>query len=84
MGTPQHPVTLTPEQVVELGEKLADLRHNVNNYLSLIVATAELLRRKPETPERFLDSLADPPQKIAAEVKSFSDALEKALQLTHS
>ncbi len=84
MGAPLHPITLTPEQVAELGDKLADLRHNVNNYLSLIVATAELLRRKAETPERFLDSLADPLQKIAAEVKSFSDALEKALQLTHS
>jgi hypothetical protein len=82
MGAPNHPVTLTPEQIVELNQKLADMRHNVNNHLSLIVAAAELIRRKPEAATRFLGSLADPPEKITAELKAFSAQLEKALQIT--
>ena len=82
MGVPNHPVTLTPEQILELARKLADLRHNVNNHLSLIVAATELMRRRPEAAARFVECLADPPNKIAAEVKAFSDQLEKALQIT--
>ena len=37
MGMPQTPVTLTPEQVAELNEKLATTRHDINNNLSLIM-----------------------------------------------
>ena len=79
MQLPQHPVTLTPEQIQELNARLSTLRHNVNNNLSLIVAATELLRRKPEMAARFLGSLQDPPQRITEEVKRFSDELEKVL-----
>jgi hypothetical protein len=82
MGLPNHPVTLTPEQIAELNGKLADLRHNVNNYLALIIAATELIRRRPETAPRLVASLDDPPQRITAEVKGFSDQLEKALEIT--
>jgi len=79
MAAPNHSVTLTPEQVAELREKLADVRHNVNNYLALIVAGTELMRRKPESAARFLDSFSEPPQKIADEIQSFSKYLEEKL-----
>jgi hypothetical protein len=82
MGAPNHPVTLTPEKIAEFSQKLADMRHNVNNHLSLIVAAAELIRRKPETATRFLASLADPPEKITAELKAFSAQFEQALHIT--
>ncbi len=82
MGIPNHPVTLTPEEITELNVKLADMRHNVNNYLSLMVAAVELMRRKPDLALRFVDALAEPPQKITDEVKRFSNELEKVLQIT--
>ena len=79
MAAPIQQVTLTPAQVEDLRAKLADLRHNVANQLSLIVAATELMQRRPESAARFVDSLAGPPRKITEEVKQFSDALEKAL-----
>lgn len=82
MPVPDQPITLTPAQIEALSEKLAALRHNVNNYLSLIVAATEVMRRRPEMAVRFLDSLDGPPQKITEEVRGFSDELEKALGIT--
>ena len=55
MRTPTEPVTLSVEQICELNRKLADLRHDVNNKLSLIAASVELIRRRPEIAERLLD-----------------------------
>jgi RNA polymerase sigma factor (sigma-70 family) len=54
MSLPTEPVTLGVEQIGELNRKLADLRHDINNYASLILASAELLRRRPETAERMM------------------------------
>lgn len=81
MPPPTEPVTLTVEQIDELNKKLADLRHDINNYVSLILASAELLRRRPETAERMLASLAEQPPKIIGAVRMFSDELEKALHI---
>jgi len=82
MSLPTEPVTLSIEQIGELNQKLADLRHDVNNYVSLILASAELLRRKPETAERMLASLNEQPPKILAVVRQFSNDLEAALRIT--
>lgn len=73
------PIHLTPAEIEELNQKLSTFRHNVNNYLSLIVASVELIRRKPEMVGRLIDSLADQPGKITAEMKIFSDEFEKTL-----
>jgi hypothetical protein len=81
MSAQSHSISLSPEQVKALAVKLADLRHNVNNQLSLIVAATELMRRRPEAAARFVDSLADQPGKIAREIKAFSDDLERVLQV---
>ena len=82
MPLPDQSVTLTPGQIADLNEKLSELRHNVNNHLSLIVASAELVRRKPELAERFLDALFDQPEKISLEIRAFSDTVEQALGIT--
>ncbi|HUA67613.1 MAG TPA: hypothetical protein VMA13_03615 [Candidatus Saccharimonadales bacterium] len=82
MPLPTEPVTLNVKQIGELNQKLADLRHDINNYASLILASAELLRRKPETAERMLASLGEQPPKIIAAVKRFSGDLEAALHIT--
>ena len=82
MAEPQVPVTLTPSQVDELATRLADLRHNINNHLSLVIAAVELIRRKPDIIERMTDRIAEQPEKILTEIKSFSDLLEGRLNIT--
>ncbi len=82
MGMPQNPVTLTPEQVAELNEKLATTRHDINNNLSLIVAAVELIRRKPELTPRMVESISQQPDKIIAQMRAFSAEFEQTLGIT--
>jgi hypothetical protein len=79
MDAPKNPVTLTADQVAVLRRKLADMRHNVNNALSLVTAVVEVGQRKPEMTPRLLSSLSEQPQKIADEVRTFSNEFEAAL-----
>ena len=82
MGLPRQTVPLSPEQVVDLDRKFADLRHNVNNHLALMVASLELIRRKPEMIDRMVNNLTEQPQKILEEIKHFSEEFEKSLRIT--
>jgi hypothetical protein len=82
MGLPDHPVTLSPSEINEIEKSLADLRHNVNNHVALIMASVELMRRRPEVSRRTLDSVASIPAKITDQLRAFSAKLEKALQIT--
>ena len=84
MTLPTEPVTLSVEQIRELNQKLADLRHDVNNHLSLIVSTLELIRCRPEGTERFLNMMAAQPRKISGAISLFSGALESALKIQRS
>jgi len=81
MPPPQEPVTLAPEQIRELERRLSDLRHNINNHLSLIVAALELIRRKPETAARMIETIAEQPPKVLGELMVFSDLLESTLHI---
>lgn len=82
MATPQTPVTLTPEQVAELNEKLGTMRHDINNNLSLIVAAVELIRRKPELATRMVDNISQQPDKIIAQMRTFTAEFEKTFSIT--
>ncbi len=82
MAAPKEPVTLTPEQVEHLRVRLSDLRHNVNNHLSLMVAATELSRRKPESAGRFVDSISGSQEKIGQEVKALAAELEQVLGIS--
>lgn len=79
MSTSNDAVTLTREQVEELNRSLSHLRHNVNNHLSLIVAAAELVRRKPDMAARMMANLVEQPQKIVEEIRRFSDDFNRVL-----
>jgi hypothetical protein len=81
MPLPTEPVTLSVEQIGELNRKLAELRHDVNNHVSVILASAELLRHRPETAERMLVALAEQPQKIIVAIAQFSRDLEAAFHI---
>jgi hypothetical protein len=74
-----HTITLGPEQVEELNRKLANMRHNVNNYLALITAAAEIVLRKPESAPRLMTNLLEHPHKVTQEIRAFSDEFEKIL-----
>ena len=82
MLLPNCPVTLNVEQIGELNNKLATLRHDVNNNLALIIAAVEIIRRKPEAAERMWSGLTDKPHCIAESIAQFSRELEKALNIT--
>jgi len=82
MPLPSEPVTLNAEQIAELSKKLASMRHDVNNNLSLIMAAVEILRRRPEAAARMLDSLAEQPHKIGKSIAEFSSELETTLRVT--
>jgi hypothetical protein len=82
MGLPEKPVALSPEQIAELNRKLSMARHNINNYLALIVAAAELIRRKPEMTQRLVESILQQPERIISEVRAFSNDFEVTLEIT--
>jgi hypothetical protein len=60
------------------------LRHDLNNSLSLIAATAELIRRRPATTEHMWNTLHEQPRKITEAMAQFSRDLEAALHITRS
>ena len=82
MGLPTKPLELSVAQIEELNRKLSELRHDVNNHLSLIMAANELIRYKPEMIERMTATLTEQPPKITAAISKFSAAFETALGIT--
>jgi len=82
MGLPNQPVTLTVAQLDELNRKLANMRHDINNNLSLIVAAVELIRHKPQMTERMMTTLGEQPAKITDALGKFSAEFERALGIT--
>ena len=83
MGETEKVVTLNAEQVAELDRQLSEMRHQVNNYLTLITAATEIMGRKPDTAARMMESILQQPVKINREIRRFSDAFEKSLGIHH-
>ena len=79
---PTQPVTLTVEQVAELNRKLSNMRHDINNQLSAIMAAVELIRYKPDAQARMMTTLGEQPMKISATLGKFSAEFEQALGIT--
>lgn len=84
MALPTQPVTLTVEEIKELNSKLSTFRHDVNNNLLLIMASAELARLKPETAAQMMNTLLDQPQKITDIMAKFSVEFERALRISRA
>ena len=77
MTLPTQPVTLTVEQIGELNRELSNMRHDINNHLSLVLAATELIRAKPHMAERMTATLVEQPPKITAALTNFSAEFEK-------
>lgn len=82
MAIPKDPVALSPQQLEELNQKLAKMRHDINNHLSLVVFAIEVLRSKPEMLERMTATLSDQPAKISTDIAKFSADFEQILGIT--
>ena len=84
MALPSQPVTLSVEQLDELNRKLSNMRHDVNNHLSLIMAAVELIRTKPHMADRMMTTLVEQPPKITQALSQFSADFESVLGITRS
>jgi hypothetical protein len=82
MALPTQPVALSVEQIGELNQKLTNLRHDLNNSLSLIAATAELIRRRPATTDHMWKTLHEQPRKITDAMAQFSREMDALLHIT--
>ncbi len=78
MVLPEQPVTLTVEQIAALNQELANMRHDINNNLSLVMAAVELIRAKPHMTERMTGTLIEQPPKITNAMLKFSEEFEKS------
>jgi len=90
VNLPGAPVTLGVHQIEELYQHLSELRHDINNDLSKIVGTAELIKLElgrfaPEAAKPMPKSLGriplllEQPKHIAQKLEDFSRLLEGAL-----
>ncbi len=84
MGMPDKAVELSPSRVAELIERLAEMRHNVNNSLALLVAAGELAQRKTDLGGRFAETISAQPERIAKEIRAFSKTFEQAMGVDRS
>jgi len=82
MPLPSQPISLSAEQVEDLSRKLSNMRHDINNQLSLIMAAVELIRYKPQMSERMMVTLSEQPPKIAAALVKFTAEFDQALSIT--
>lgn len=84
MTLPTEPVTLTVEQIATLNRELANMRHDINNHLSLIMAATELIRHKPQTVERMTETLNEQPRRVADAMTKFSGEFEQVFGITRA
>jgi signal transduction histidine kinase len=82
MAVPNSPAALSAAQLTELNEKLAHMRHEINNQLAMVVAALELMRFRPEMREKMLATISQQPPTIMAEVAKFSAEFEQAFGIT--
>lgn len=81
MGSAYQSIQLTADEIRMLNRQLAKMRHDVNNDLSLLVAAAEMLHRKPELAEKYMQTLLNQPEKISDKIDGFSQLFEAALSI---
>lgn len=82
MGLPTKPVTLDAAQIKDLSQNLSNMRHDINNCLSLILAGVELARHNPEMVKQMIETLSQQPRKISDHMSKFSVEFEKTLGIS--
>ena len=82
MALPTQSVTLSPDQIGVLNQKVATLRHDINNQVGLIIAAIEIMQVKPELFEKMTESMMQQPPKITDTLQQFSLDFEKTFGIT--
>lgn len=82
MGLLGKPVTLSDEQIGDLNRKLSEMRHDINNCLSVMTMAAELTRLKPETADNMMSRLLEQMPRIKGQVETFSARFEQVFGIT--
>ncbi len=80
--TPEQPVTLSPAEIAEFNQTLRDMRHEINGVLAVMVASAEMIRLRPEGAQERLSVLLGQPTKISELLAKFSAEFEKRLNIS--
>jgi hypothetical protein len=84
MRLPDQPLTLSSEQIGDLNRQLSKMRHDINNYLAVMIPAAEIARCKPETTERMMKALLEQAPKITEALKAFSAEFERIFGIARS
>ncbi len=63
---------------------LSDCRHNVNNYVSLIMSAMELAQLKPDSSSKMMKTAVDQSKKVTEEIMHFSTEFERIMQAARS
>jgi len=82
MALPQHPVTLTPQQVADLNKRLTLMRHDIKGFLGVQQLAAELFKFKPESGEEMVTTVLQQLPKIISACDSFTAEFERTLGIT--
>ena len=82
MALPSQSVILSPEQIGVLNQRVATLRHDINNQVGLIIAAIEIMQVKPELFEKMTESMMQQPPRIADTLQQFSIDFEKTFGIT--
>lgn len=82
MPLPEHPVTLTPQQVADLNRRLTLLRHDIKGHLGVQQLAAELFRFKPESGEEMATTVLQQVPKIIAVCDAFTAEFERTLGIS--
>ena len=61
-----------------LSRELSEMRHQINNHLSLVLAAVELIRARPELTERMIATVLEQPARISQAMQKFSAEFEKS------
>ena len=78
MVLPEHPVTLKVEQIAALNDSLSEMRHGINNNLSVVCAAVQLIRSKPQRTEEMIVTAVEQVAKINQATQKFSAEFERA------
>ena len=73
---------MTPEQVQALHQSLEDMRHSINNQLSVVAAAVDFVTKSPGMDGRMALLLESHAGKIAGEVGLFFGEFERAFGIT--
>ena len=81
MVIPKTPVILSPSQIEELAQKFKNMRHEINNHLSVVVLSVEILQKKPELMKHTSAVIEEQRLKISQDIAQFSAEFERAFDI---